>query len=270
MINHLSISQLDMFGRCGEQYRRRYIEGEVIPPGIAARIGSGVHKGAEVNFRSKMQTGQDLPLDVIQDAAAEAYANELANGVFFSPEEASGARLAMAEGKDTVVSLTTLFRNELAPQIQPALVEEKVTIDLPGVDLPVVTILDCYTQSKTLRDLKTAGRKWPQDKADGSNQPTVYREAVRAVTGEYPESICFDVLVSTKTPALQTLPTVRTAEDLAILTHKFGIMVASVNSGIFPPAQPDHWCCSAKFCVYWSTCRYVSLHRRNARGLAAA
>jgi hypothetical protein len=31
----LSISQLDMLSRCGEQYRRRYIEHERLAPGVA-------------------------------------------------------------------------------------------------------------------------------------------------------------------------------------------------------------------------------------------
>jgi hypothetical protein len=251
-----------MFQRCGEQYRHRYIEGEVIPPGIAARIGSGVHKGAEANYRAKMQTGHDLPLDAVQDAAAESYAKALRDGVFFSPEEAPGAKLAMAEGKDTVVSLATLFRRELAPQIMPALVEEKITMDMPGVDLPIVAILDCYTQDKALRDLKTSGKKWSEDKAHGSHQPTAYREAIKAATGEYPATICFDVLVSTKTPALQTLPTTRTPDDLAILARQFNIMVASIRAGIFPPAQPDHWCCSMKFCGYFFTCPHIPTHRK--------
>ena len=79
MIKHLSISQLGMFQRCGEQWRRRYLDEEVFPPGIAARVGSGVHKAAEINFKSKMQTGEDMPLDAVQDAAAETL-NLISNG----------------------------------------------------------------------------------------------------------------------------------------------------------------------------------------------
>lgn len=120
MITHLSASQLGMFQRCGEQWKRRYLEGEVIPPGIAARIGTGVHKAAEANFRFKMETGQDWPLDAVQDAAAEAYDKALSQGVFISPDEAPGAKLAMAEGKDTAVALATLFRRELARPYSPA------------------------------------------------------------------------------------------------------------------------------------------------------
>lgn len=262
MIQHLSVSQLDMFTRCGEQYRRRYLEGEIVPPGIAARIGTGVHKAAESNWREKMRTGQDMPLDAVQDCAAEAYDKALQDGVFFAPDEAPDATLAMARGKDSAVSLATLFRRNLAPSITPALVEEKIILDLPGVDLPIVTILDLYTEDKALRDLKTSGKKWSEDKAHASHQPTAYREAVRQATGEYPADLLFDVLVSTKTPTLQTISTTRGEGDAAILARKFQIMCASINADIFPPAPPDHWCCSAKFCGYFFSCPHIPAHRK--------
>jgi hypothetical protein len=269
MITHLSVSQLGTFQRCGEQWRRRYIEEEVIPPGIAARIGTGVHKAAETNYKSKMQTGQDMPLDAVQDCAAEAYAKALQDGVFFAPEEASGAKLAMAEGKDTAVSLATLFHKQLAPQIIPALVEERITLEIPGVALPIMAILDLYTEDKALRDLKTTGKKWSDDKAHTSPQPTVYREAIREVTGEYPARLVFDVLVSTKTPVLQTIETVRADEDLQVLVRQFQIMTASIQAGIFPPAQADSWICSQKWCGYYFSCPHIPAHRKTMPKKAA-
>ena len=265
MIAHLSVSQLGMFQRCNIQYRRRYLEGETIPPGIAAHVGSGVHKAAEINFKSKMQTGEDMPLDAVQDAAAEAYDKALSEGVFFAPDEAPGAKAAMVQGKDDAVSLATLFRRELAPTIMPALVEHRVTLEIPGVALPVVTILDCYTADRKLRDLKTSGKRWTEDRAHTSPQPTVYRESVLQSTGEYPDELMFDVLVNNKTPVLQTIPTSRTEEDLQILTRKFQTMIEAIRAGIFMPAEPGSWMCSPKFCGYWHTCEAIPSHRRNCR-----
>jgi len=262
MINHLSVSQLTTFQRCGEQWRRRYVEGEIIPPGIAARVGSGVHKAAEANFKVKMRTGEDLPLDAVQDAAAEAYGKALADGVFFAPDEVPGAKAAMARGKDDAVLLATLFRRELAPAIMPELVEHRVTLDIPGVALPVMAILDCYTTDHKLRDLKTSGKRWSDDKAHASQQPTIYREAVKEVTGDYPEELLFDVLISNKTPVLQTITTSRTDEDMQILVRQFGVMTASIRAGIFPPAERDSWACSARFCGYYFTCPYIPAHRK--------
>ena len=251
-----------MFQRCGEQWRRRYLEGEIIPPGIAARVGTGVHKAAETNFKQKIKTGQDMPLDAVQDCAAEAYNKALQDGVFFAPDEVPGAKKAMAEGKDSAVALATVFRQQLAPTITPRFVEHKVTLELEGVPLPIITILDCYTEDNKLRDLKTSGKKWSEDKAHTSPQPTAYRESIKQETGEYPEELLFDVLVNNKTPVLQTIPTIRGNDDRAILTRHFCIMTDSINAGIFPPAQPDHWCCSMKFCGYFFTCPHIPAHRK--------
>lgn len=262
MLEHLSVSQLDMFFRCGEQYRRRYLEGEKIPPGISARIGTGVHKAAEVNSIAKIRTGEDMPLDSVQDCAAEAYDKALREGVFFAPDEVSGARKAMAEGKDSAVALATLYRKELAPTLNPKFVEEKIYLDLETVPLPVLTVLDLYTEDEALHDLKTSSKKWTDDKARSSNQPTAYREAIRQATGSYPQEILFDVLVNNKKPILQTLSTNRTQADTIILAKKFNLMLAAIKAGIFHPAEAGSWACSPKFCGYWFTCPYIPEHKK--------
>lgn len=168
----------------------------------------------------------------------------------------------MAQGKDTAIKLACLYRRELAPTFKPIWVEEKIYLDLPEVDLPIVTILDLYTEDKCLRDLKTASKKWTEDKAHSSDQPTAYREAIKQRSGEYPQSISFDVLVSSKTPALQCIPTTRNDDDLAVLARKFQRMLLAIRAGIFLPAEPCAWICSPKFCGYWFTCPYVPPHRK--------
>ena len=112
------------------------------------------------------------------------------------------------------------------------------------------------------RDMTTSGKKWSEDKAHTSPQPTLYRESVKEATGEYPEKLLFDVLVSTKSPALQTITTSRTEDDLAILVRQFGIMTASIQAGIFQPAERDSWMCSMKWCGYYFTCPHIPAHRK--------
>jgi len=267
MISHLSVSQLDMFNRCGEQWRRRYIEQEIIPPGIAARVGTGVHRAAEIHNRTKAKTGNDMPLDAVLDCAAEAYGKALQDGVYIAPDEVSGARIAMAEGKDSAVRLASVWHKEVGTRIMPALVEEKIVIELPGVDLPIITILDCFTADKTLRDTKTSSRRWTTDKAHTSMQATAYRESVKVATGDYPEKIIFDVLVNNATPVLQLVETERSEMDTAILSRRFRTMLASIRAGIFMPAEPDSWICSPKFCGYWHSCPYIPAHKKFARSL---
>ena len=44
---HISISQIMMYVRCGEQHRRRYQEGDILQPGIAQVKGTSIHLGAK-------------------------------------------------------------------------------------------------------------------------------------------------------------------------------------------------------------------------------
>ena len=69
MIESIHQSMLGMWLRCGVQFERRYIREEVIPPGIAARRGTAVHKAAEINHKQKLSTGKDLPISDLKDAA---------------------------------------------------------------------------------------------------------------------------------------------------------------------------------------------------------
>jgi hypothetical protein len=87
---HISPSQMDMFFRCGEQYRRRYVLGEIVPPGVALVKGSAVHKAAEVNYRQKVETHVDLALSDLTDAAATDVTHRVAaEGLMLTPEESS-------------------------------------------------------------------------------------------------------------------------------------------------------------------------------------
>lgn len=262
MLDHVSPSGLDSFFRCGEQYRRTKIEGERIPPGIALVVGGSVHKASEFNFKQKLSTETDVGLEALQDTVATNYAKTLdERGVFLAPDEAPGAKKLLGEGKDTAVGLMKPYHDDFAVYIQPEIIEARTTLDI-GIDLPVVAVLDLYTKDKRLSDLKTAARSWSQGKADTSTQATIYREVVKALTGEYPDKITFDILVKTKTPKLQTLETSRTDEDLRIVAKRFRQMIRMVSAGIFPPAEPDGWICSPRFCGFYFTCPYIPAHRK--------
>ena len=99
MIASFRQSSLSTWENCPEQFRRRYVEGEIIPPGLAAHIGTGVHRAAEVNHRAKLATGRDEPLGVLQDAARDGYVKAVkAQGAYFAPEERPSAKLMAERG----------------------------------------------------------------------------------------------------------------------------------------------------------------------------
>lgn len=261
---HLSVSQVAMFSRCPEQWRRRYIEKEVIPPGIAARVGTGVHKGAETNWKAKIQTGKDEPLDVIQDAARDAYRNGLLEGVYIPPKEKDTARNDMAEGVDTVTGLAEVFHREMAPNIMPKYIEKKVEYKPSELSVPFVGYIDLITDDLVLSDLKTAARSWTQAKADEDIQITGYWMFAQKMLGQPPNRLTLDVLVKNKTPKYQEIETTRQQSDWDALIARSRTMLKMVEAGIFPPADSGCWLCSPRFCGYWWSCPYIPEHKKTA------
>lgn len=269
---HVSPSQLDMFFRCGEQYRRRYVLGEKIPPGVSLIKGRAVHKAAQVNYEQKMETGHDLPLSILTEAAAADIELTVAEDglALTEDEEKIGAKKVLGETKDASVRLAGLFLRDVAPRVQPILVEEFVRIELPNHSHDLLGRLDVADQQDVIRDLKTGARKKTQADADGSDQLTFYSIAFRQRTGRQAKGVALDVLVDTKTPNAQFLTSERTAKDEGVYLAKLNSFLVSLKSGVFLPAAPGAWNCSAKWCGYWSTCPYVNSDRKAAAETFAA
>jgi hypothetical protein len=263
MITSFRQSSLSTWDNCPEQFRRRYIEGEIIPPGLAAHIGTGVHKAAEVNHRAKIKTGQDEPLSVVQDAARDGYITAVKDKrAYFPPEDRPSARAQAEAGVDEVVSLAALYHAQIAPEISPALIEKRVELWVPGLDLPISGTIDLLDEAGTLIDFKTASKAWPADRAHYSPQATIYHKLVEADTGQPPEEIRFEIMIKGAKPRRQTLSTDRTEDDFTALVGRLAIIHRMIQAGIFPPAQSGHWVCSPKYCGYFWSCPYIPAHRK--------
>jgi hypothetical protein len=254
-------SMLGMFLRCPHQFERRYLRGEIIPPGIAARRGSATHKAAQINHEQKLHSREDLPLGDLQDAARDHYVKLVQEeGVFIPKDRLAEKERLLAGGLDAAVRLTKLYREALASAIQPALVEEKLTFEA-GLELPLQGTIDVFTADHWLPDLKTADKSKGAGEAGLSLQLTFYAGLVAQHTGRWPARISLEILVNNKEPKLQSLPTTRGPEDWANLLLRVHLMLAQIKTGLFPPCDPAAWVCSPQWCGYFWTCKYT-LNRR--------
>lgn len=253
---HLSPSQLDMMSRCGEAYRRRYIEGQRIPPGIAMLSGTGVHAGAEVNFRQKIDTHVDLPAEDIVDASVDGFDRALSRGYERGPEDEHPD-----VARDSVADMARLYADEVAPEYQPRFVEQMVRIELPGSH-DMLGVLDMADDAGRVVDLKTSGKAKSQAEADASPQLTFYAAAHKVLTGNLAETVRLEVLVKNKTPKRVMLESTRGPADFAALANRINTASAAIEAGVFLPADPSSWMCSPRWCGYYSTCRYVAQRER--------
>lgn len=265
MIDFLTKSMLGMFARCPAQFERRYINQEIIPPGIAARQGSAVHKGAEVNHIQKIISNEDLPISDIQDATRDHYVYLVKEeGVFIPPEKLSGASALLAEGLDNSVKLAKLYAEEVAPLIEPILVEERLFYEIPDYNIPLSGQLDVLVEENAnlwLPDLKTSGRSKSPREAIVSLDLTMYAGLVANHIGKWPNRVSLEVLVNTKEPKHQSLESVRGPADWQVLVNRVIVVWQQIQSGLFPPCDPNFWMCSPEWCGYYKSCKYAMKRR---------
>lgn len=255
---HISPSQINMIAMCPESYRRRYIEKEIIPPGIAMLRGRGLHTSAQTNMEQKLTSREDLPAADIVDCAVQSFDTEIAGGYSLNPEESSrGARVVIGEAKDDLARMAGVHASDQAPHYQPQYVEQKIRIQLDG-PRDLLGIIDLADEAKRIIDFKTAKKKKSQSDADSSIQLTTYGIAYRAVTGHEPRSYILDTAVATKTKAYRSeLYTHREPADLQALANRIDAVCRLIEAGTFPPCDPNHWKCSPAWCGYFSTCPFT-------------
>lgn len=257
----LHVSALTMLQRCGEQFRRRYIVGEVVPPSVALAVGTATHRSIEANLRHKAEHGEMLLADEVSDIAAQSFLAEAEKGLVLDGEDRDRGMVgAKADGVDTAVALAKLHRDELAPTITPKSplhVERKWVVEMPESPMDLAGTID-IDEGDAIRDTKTAAKSPAAGDADKSVQMTAYAVAKKIIDGEFPRALHIDYLIKTKTPKTVTQTTGRDMADAEMFLARVSRAAEIITAGAFTPANTTDWWCSAKFCGYHSTCPFAA------------
>lgn len=262
---HISSSSIDTYtDRCGEMYRRRYIEKERVPPSTPMVQGSAIHAGSELNFRQKIVSFKDLSSSKIQEATAEAFDNQIKTEGFFPTTEESGrgADIVLGEAKDRAVILSDIYSKHVAPAHQPVMVEEFQRIRLND-ELDLLAKLDLVNDKQQIVDLKSSKKSWSQGQVDNSTQLTIYAMVYRAITGKDAAGIMAENVVNApKNPKHRRLETTRSQKDYVKLVEKINLFLAGVKLGVFLPAAKGSWYCSEEYCGYARSCKYFQYYQK--------
>ncbi len=266
---HLSVSQLEMLGRCGLQWRYRYLEGKRRPPGVAAYTGRGTHRSVELNLIHVMESPDQemLPepdaLDVARDKVNGDWGRE---EPLLTPEErAEGIQKVRGRSVDAAVTLAKLHYEQVAPGVQPIAVERAFVLELHGFPYDFHGVIDLQEPRK-IRDLKTKGASPSKADADASLQLTAYHLGVQVLDREAPEIVQLDSLVMTKTPKVVQHASTRTAADHRRLLRRIEMAAEVIEKEAFLPAPEDSWVCSERYCGYWNECEFGQRGRTRKGG----
>ena len=197
-------------------------------------VGKAVHSGIEHNFRQKIESRCDLPMEEMLAAVTASFEGERPDAEFDTDP---------GKEKDRAVTLARLYHEEVAPSIQPVAVEQRAEIEFEGQPYTYLGFIDLIDEDGVIRDTKTTGRTPPENTADNNLQLISYAMLYRTLTGQEESGVALDYLVSTKTPKIARFQTQVTQHDIERLLRLIQMVDKGIREEIFFP-NPNCWDCS--------------------------
>lgn len=207
-------------------------------------------------MRQKIVTGVDLPVADMLDAYHSSWEDESSDGYAVQGDEKPG------EVKDKGYELVRLYHNEVAPKIQPTIVEEPIQFEINGqpysgqIDIGEEVDVDFGwgppERRLVIRDTKTTGRS-PAEDAYLLNM-TGYAIAQRQVTGKIEADTVLDYLVALKEPKYKEIRMGGPISDgqIAQFASIVGAVSDSIKAGRFVPNGIINGACN--WCGYRPVC----------------
>jgi hypothetical protein len=243
MIDHLSYSSISKYLKCGKQWKYRYIDKLQEESSEALLFGSAWHKMIKYELQEENNNLLDSWYAVCEEW----------DGVKL-PSPMSDELIQLGEKMLTSPDITKTIQGL---SVQPESLEMETELHIPGVPVPIIGFIDMIDLDSTPIDIKTSGKKWSQQQADTSLQPTFYLAALEQLQMvKLPAKFKYIVFTKAKNPTVQILETTRTHEDVFALYGLIGEVWQAIQKEVFTPTDPGNWWCHPKYCGFWDVCEY--------------
>lgn len=252
-IDHLSYSSISAYRTCGKAWKYRYLDKIPTPSSPVLVIGSVVHDTVEEIIRCN-SLGIEEPdaAEFAAQALTERLERENMNNNTPELETAKNEALRVV----TAPSILSEIRN-IKAKVDNAgpMIERKVTLEVPEVDVPIVGYIDIILSDGTPADFKTSSKSWTQQKAESELQPVFYLAAMGQCGIPVSWNFRHLVMVKTLKPKFQILEHRHEPAELFRLFRDIQNVWESMTTGIFLPAAPGSWKCNPRYCEYWAICQ---------------
>ena len=242
MIDHLSYSSISSYLSCPRAWKFKYIENRPRKTSSALAFGSAFHETVEQYVTLTDETSiLDLWKNTWNNQQSKVTLDE---GDTFESLHNEGVR--MFSSPKVMYELNTIK--------SPVAIEMPVTLNIPGVPVPVTGFIDIITQDGVPGDFKTSGKRWGEDKAVNALQPLVYLAALKQMGVKHPMKFRHYVFIKTKEPNTQVIETEFKPAQLLFITSLIQNVWKSIDAGAFHE-NPDGWLCSETYCDFWKICK---------------
>jgi len=257
----LSTSALACFQQCPQKFEYRYIKRLPATVNVRMAAGIGAHKGRETNLSQKVQSEDNIALAEVCDVTRDAVHQKFAGAEYRSGKEFEGISERDARGIaiDKAVDMVTVDYEDFQIELLPAHVELPIVVDYKSMSRLICGKLDVLDRADVIIDLKTGKRAKGQSWCDTAQGLTTYGMLFLCQFGRVPGGYQVQNVVDKKAgPESITYETDRTKEELKQQLGRFARVERAIQTGVFPPCNPEDWGCSKAWCPYWEHCEFFS------------
>lgn len=258
-LESIDFSSVDMYFRCPEQWRRRYILGERKPPGVALIEGTSHHAAMESDNNEKLKKGKVLKPAQMTDIFVTRFAEETQKAE--KTHEELKLKMEWEEGGEPVTAdaiierakkLHVDYAAKIQKKIEPVCVEDTFSHDVANRGFRIHGQIDVESKA-VVYDYKTSAKAKSQSELDNNLQLTLYSWVKRK------SKVAWVGLIKTKEPYVQFLESTRNPGHWGWGVEVVASAVDGIRKGSFPKtnpgAFPPPWWCSSRFCGYFASCR---------------
>lgn len=251
----VSASQVKTYLLCPELFRHRYVVGtRPTHRSAEAVLGTCLHEALALHHEHLKEHGEKAPLaSVVQRFDLQFAAATKGSVPILWPDAEAQDRMAEQAHELLKLYLETVRIHRVLAVEKPFKVSPQ---DLPPgfrFHEPLAGIIDLIEEdldgTVVITDLKTAARKFDDNRLRWDLQMTLYKAAAAALG--YPEAkLRFRVLVKTKTPRIDTHDIRRDDHQLAEAGQVVSGVLRAIDQSIFYPLRG--WLCTT--CEFRSEC----------------
>lgn len=259
----LSVSSLQRFWRCPEQWRRHYLLGEREPTNGQMVLGSAVGQAIAHHFSARLQ-GSAIDKTEARDSYHHAFELAAEGAVFDGAGETARKKAAATLRARGEALLAEYLASPLVAALereQVIEVEPRYEIRYPGAQWGFLAYLDLLTARNTIVDVKVTGRhKSPQEaRRDVQARAYVLTRYLAEPSAPAPRFQFHSLRHGNKPDSLPIpeQPITFSLSDLQAFERRLVVTARNIaecqRTGDWGYASPMGWWCSER-CPSWSTC----------------
>ncbi len=243
---YISYSQIRMYQSCPKKYYYSYVQEIKIPVNDKVFLGTIFHSIVEYYLKEKISNREPGKEGLLKRFEEQFQDCQKKQQITWSAPEAETRKRGLA--------FVRYFLKEIAPEINPLMVEKELVVDLPDLDVKLKGIIDLIETDFSITDFKTTTAKWSKNRIKESYlQMQIYRHIFEKCFGDVITNLRFRIIYAKGISGIKDQKVSVKASDLdtSKMLNIIKYVVDNIRSGAY--YKNESYTCS--FCEFRDLCR---------------